>query len=91
MCNPDLSEDLSQEVTLTVYQKAWQLRDRTQFRAWVFTIARHALCRRQWKHSPGGEIGLESHSSSTEKTSVVLRITDLSTMFCSSRMLPGQS
>ena len=38
-----------------------------------------------------GEIGLESHSSSTEKTSVVLRITDLSTMFCSSRMLPGQS
>jgi hypothetical protein len=37
LCNPDLSEDLSQEVTLTVYQKAWQLRDRTRFRAWVFT------------------------------------------------------
>ena len=51
MCNPDLSEDLSQEVMLTVYQKAWQLRDRTRFHAWVFTIARHALCRHHWKHS----------------------------------------
>jgi DNA-directed RNA polymerase specialized sigma24 family protein len=44
-CNPDLSEDLSQELMLTVYQKAWQLRDCTRFRAWLFTIGRHALHR----------------------------------------------
>src|ERR1700688_4297023 len=42
-CARDLSEDLSQEVMLTVYRKAAQLRDRGRFRAWVFTIARQAL------------------------------------------------
>src|SRR5579863_4779704 len=50
-CARDLSEDLSQEVMLTVYRKAAQLRDRTRFRAWLFTIARHALCRQRGKHS----------------------------------------
>ena len=48
-CARDLSEDLSQEVMLTVYRKAAQLRDRARFRAWVFTIARHALYRHQGK------------------------------------------
>jgi RNA polymerase sigma-70 factor (ECF subfamily) len=50
-CGLDLSEDLSQEVMLTVYRKATQLRDRTRFRAWLFTIARHALYRHHGKHS----------------------------------------
>jgi RNA polymerase sigma-70 factor, ECF subfamily len=39
------AEDLAQEVMLTVYRKAGQVRDRALFRAWVFTIARNALCR----------------------------------------------
>ena len=50
-CGMELSEDLSQEVMLTVYRKAAQLRDRTRFRAWLFTIARHALYRHQGKRS----------------------------------------
>src|SRR5271154_3866225 len=50
-CSSDLSEDLSQEVMLTVYQKSWQLRDRGRFRAWLFTIARHAL-HRHYKKQP---------------------------------------
>jgi RNA polymerase sigma factor (sigma-70 family) len=50
-CARDLSEDLSQEVMLTVYRKAAQLRDRMRFRAWLFTIARHALYRHQGNQS----------------------------------------
>jgi RNA polymerase sigma-70 factor (ECF subfamily) len=50
-CATDLSEDLSQEVMLTVYRKAAQLRDQTRFRAWLFTIARHALYRHHGKRS----------------------------------------
>ncbi len=42
---PDLAEDLAQEVMLTVYRKATQLRDRRLFHAWMFKIARNALCR----------------------------------------------
>jgi RNA polymerase sigma-70 factor (ECF subfamily) len=40
-----VAEDLAQEVMLTVYRKADQVRDRALFRAWVFTIARNALSR----------------------------------------------
>jgi DNA-directed RNA polymerase specialized sigma24 family protein len=40
-----LAEDLAQEVMLTVYLKAGQVRDRASFRAWLFKIARNALCR----------------------------------------------
>jgi RNA polymerase sigma-70 factor (ECF subfamily) len=40
-----LAEDLAQEVMLTVYRKAGQIRDRTLFRAWLFKIAHNALCR----------------------------------------------
>src|SRR2546426_12122288 len=40
-----LAEDLAQEVMLTVYRKAEQIRDRRLFRAWVFKIARNAVCR----------------------------------------------
>ena len=50
-CGPDLSEDLSQEVMLTIYREPRQIRDRTRFRSWLFTIGRHALykhCRKQW-------------------------------------------
>src|SRR3954464_711917 len=39
----------------------------------------------------GREASLQSHESSTEKTSPELRITDLSITFCNSRILPGQS
>jgi RNA polymerase sigma factor (sigma-70 family) len=50
-CALDLSEDLTQEVMLTVYRKAWQIRDRALFRAWLFMIARNALCRHYGKQS----------------------------------------
>ena len=60
-CGLDLSEDLSQEVMLTVYRKSRQIRDRTRFRSWLFTIGRHALyrhCRKQWPEVDG--VDLES-------------------------------
>lgn len=40
-----LAEDLAQEVMLTVYRKAGQVRDRSLFRAWLFKIAHNVLCR----------------------------------------------
>jgi len=51
-CGMDSSEDLSQEVMLTLYRKAVELRDRTRFRTWLFTMARHALYCHHGKHSP---------------------------------------
>ena len=59
-CGTELSEDLSQEVMLTVYRKAAQLRDRTRFRAWLFKIARHALYRHHGKHSLEVTIDLQN-------------------------------
>jgi len=50
-CSLALSEDLTQEVMLTVYRKAAQIRDRSLFRAWLFKIARNALCRQYGKQS----------------------------------------
>jgi RNA polymerase sigma-70 factor (ECF subfamily) len=50
-CEVALSEDLTQEVMLTVYRKAAQVRDRSLFRAWLFKIARNALCRQYGKQS----------------------------------------
>jgi RNA polymerase sigma-70 factor (ECF subfamily) len=44
-CDPGLSEDLAQQVMLTVHRKADQVRDRALFRAWLFRIAHNALCR----------------------------------------------
>jgi RNA polymerase sigma-70 factor (ECF subfamily) len=41
----DAAEDMAQEVMLTVYCKARQIRDRSLFRAWLFQIARHTMCR----------------------------------------------
>ena len=46
-----VAEDLAQEVMLAVYRKAGQLRDRALFRAWLFKIARHALCRHYEKQT----------------------------------------
>lgn len=43
------AEDLAQEVMLTVYRKAGQIRDRTLFRAWLFKIAHNLLCRHYGK------------------------------------------
>lgn len=40
-----IAEDLAQEVMLTVYKKAAQVRDRALFQAWVFRIARNTLSR----------------------------------------------
>jgi RNA polymerase sigma factor (sigma-70 family) len=45
------AEDLAQEVMLTVYRKAGQVRDRRLFRAWLFKIARNALCRHYGKQT----------------------------------------
>jgi RNA polymerase sigma factor (sigma-70 family) len=50
-CEPAVSEDLAQEVMFIVYRKADQLRDRTLFRAWLFKVARSALCRYYGKQS----------------------------------------
>jgi RNA polymerase sigma-70 factor, ECF subfamily len=50
-CEVALAEDLAQEVMLTVYRKATQIRDRTLFRAWLFKIARNILCRHYGKQS----------------------------------------
>jgi len=50
-CEFALSEDLTQEVMLTVHRKAAQVRDRSLFRAWVFKIARNVLCRHYGKRS----------------------------------------
>src|SRR5580693_8638513 len=44
-CDPGLAEDLAQQVMLTVYRKAGQVRDRALFRAWLFRIARNTLSR----------------------------------------------
>jgi RNA polymerase sigma factor (sigma-70 family) len=50
-CELALSEDLTQEVMLTVYRKAAQIRDRSLFRAWLFKISRNALCRQYERQS----------------------------------------
>jgi RNA polymerase sigma-70 factor (ECF subfamily) len=50
-CDLALAEDLAQEVMLTVYRKSAQIRDRALFRAWLFKIARNALCRHYGKQT----------------------------------------
>ena len=40
-----VAEDLAQEVMITVYQKAQQVRDHKLFRAWLFKVARNAASR----------------------------------------------
>ena len=60
-CSRELSEDLSQEVMLTVYRKSRQIRDRTRFRSWMFTIGRHAFYRHCKKQRPEADgVDLES-------------------------------
>ena len=46
-----IAEDLTQEVKLTVYRKAEQIRDRSLFRAWMFKIARNTISRHFGKHA----------------------------------------
>ncbi len=41
----DIAEDLAQEVMVTVYRKAGQVRDHRLFRAWLFKVARNAANR----------------------------------------------
>lgn len=50
-CGQSLAEDLTQEVMLIVHCKASQVRDRTLFRAWLFKVARNALCRHYGKQT----------------------------------------
>jgi RNA polymerase sigma-70 factor (ECF subfamily) len=50
-CELGLAEDLAQEVMLIVYRKASQIRDRKLFRAWLFKVARNALCRHYGKET----------------------------------------
>lgn len=50
-CQLALAEDLAQEVMMTVYRKAAQVRDRNLFRAWLFKVARNALCRHYGKRA----------------------------------------
>src|SRR5882762_9292759 len=45
------AEDLAQEVMFTVYRKAEQIRDHSLFRAWLFKVARNAMCRHYGKKS----------------------------------------
>ena len=40
-----IAEDLAQEVMLTVYRKARQVRDQKLFRAWLFKVARNTAYR----------------------------------------------
>jgi len=46
-----IAEDLAQEVMFTVYRKAEQIRDHSLFRAWLFKVARNAMCRHYSKKS----------------------------------------
>jgi RNA polymerase sigma-70 factor (ECF subfamily) len=50
-CELGWAEDLAQEVMLTVYRKATQIRDRRLFRVWLFKIARNVLCRHYGKRT----------------------------------------
>jgi RNA polymerase sigma-70 factor (ECF subfamily) len=50
-CEATLAEDLAQEVMLKVYLRARQLRDRSRFRAWLFSIARNTLARHHAKRT----------------------------------------
>jgi RNA polymerase sigma-70 factor (ECF subfamily) len=52
---PEVAEDLTQEVMLTVYLKAGQIRDRALFRGWLFKVAHNALCRHYGKVTRGLE------------------------------------
>jgi RNA polymerase sigma-70 factor, ECF subfamily len=54
-CEITLSEDLAQDVMLTVYRKSRQIRDRALFRAWLLKIARNSLYRHYGKQSRGVE------------------------------------
>ncbi|HEX4229290.1 MAG TPA: sigma-70 family RNA polymerase sigma factor [Bryobacteraceae bacterium] len=51
----EVAEDLAQEVMLTVYLKAGQIRDRALFRSWLFKVAHNALCRHYGKVTRGLE------------------------------------
>jgi RNA polymerase sigma-70 factor (ECF subfamily) len=50
-CEQGLAEDLAQQVMLTVYRKADQIRDRALFRAWLFRIGHNALYRHYGKRA----------------------------------------
>jgi RNA polymerase sigma-70 factor (ECF subfamily) len=44
-CQSSVAEDLAQDVMFAVHRNVSQVRDRSLFRAWLFKIARNAMCR----------------------------------------------
>lgn len=59
-CDCALAEDLTQDVMLVVYRNAYQLRVRKLFRAWLYKVARHAMCRHYAGRAKNGrEVSLE--------------------------------
>ena len=50
-CELALAEDLAQEVMLSVYRKAMQIRDGSLFRPWLLKVARNALYRHYAKQA----------------------------------------
>jgi len=61
------AEDLAQEVMLTVYLRASQVRDHKLFRAWLFRVARNTACRQfaqRTRHAP--TVDLEEVSEVSE-------------------------
>jgi len=54
-CELSLAEDLAQEVMLTVYRKAGQLKERRCFRGWLFKIALNEMRRYHSNNKPHQE------------------------------------
>lgn len=57
-CESTLAEDLTQDVMLAVHRNISQVRNQNLFRAWLFTIARHAMYRHFTKHAQHKEDSL---------------------------------
>lgn len=68
-CEQTLAEDLAQDVMLTVYRKASQIRDRALFRFWLFKISRNRLCRHYRRQNREGDtINLENRADRLAET-----------------------
>lgn len=59
-CDSTVSEDLAQEVMLSVHRNVAQVRDQRVFRAWLFKIARNALYRYYNKRAEHDDVTLDS-------------------------------
>jgi RNA polymerase sigma factor (sigma-70 family) len=59
-CDSTVSEDLAQEVMLSVHRNVAQVRQQRVFRAWLFKIARNALYRYYNKRVEHEDVSLDS-------------------------------